>query len=152
MKGKPKRHGLTPRQRRFVSAYLVSLNAAEAARKAGYKGENSDVVGQWYLSRPLVKSSISERLSTIMAAEADTIKHKVLTELQKEAFDSETVVSMTQGSGKDTYEVDRYNPAKMKALELLAKYGGLLIEKHEITGKDGGPIVLKWPDDNHPTT
>lgn len=148
MKGKPKRHGLTPRQRRFVSAYLVSLNASDAARKSGYKGKNADVIGAMFKKHPLVRISIDNALSEAMGADASTLKHKVIEELRKEAFEAETVISMQVGEST----VDRYNPAKMKALELLAKYGGLLIEKHEITGKDGGPIVLKWPDDNHPTT
>lgn len=133
MKGKPKRHGLTQRQRRFVSAYLVSLNAAEAARKAGYTGPHTDSIGSKILRRPAVKDSIDKALSSIMGAEAATIKHRVINELLNEAFIPE-------------------GRSKMKALELLAKYGGLLIEKHEVTGKDGGPITLQWPDDNNPAT
>ncbi len=149
MKSKPKRHGLTPRQRRFVSAYLINLNASEAARASGYKGKNADVVGDRIKRHPLVRVGIDKALSEAMGADASTLKHKVLEELQKEAFEAETIVSMQTGEDST---VDRYNPAKMKALELLAKYGGLLIEKHEHTGKDGGPIEMKWPDDPNTTT
>ena len=140
MSKKPKRHGLTPRQRRFVSAYLVSLNGSEAVRKAGYKGGQPDVAAQWYLTHPKVKSSISERLSAILGAEADTIRHRVIAELKKEAFETDTIITMQTG---DTSS-DRYNPAKMKALELLAKYGGLLTDKIEITGKDGQPLKVEY--------
>ena len=138
-KPKPKRHGLTPRQRRFVSAYLINLNASEAARASGYKGKNADVVGDRIKKHPLVRVGIDKALSEAMGADASTLKHKVLEELRKEAFETETIVSMQ--AGEESF--DRYNPAKMKALELLAKYGGLLIEKHEHTGKDGGPIVYE---------
>ncbi len=41
----------------------------------------------------------------------------------------------------------------LKAAEILLDraYGKAKLPI-EHTGKDGGPIVLKWPDDNHPTT
>lgn len=134
---KPKRNGLTERQRKFVDVFLRDLNASEAARAAGYKGERADQAGHRMKSRRVVRAEIERRLSIATGANLSILKHKVIAELEKEAFESETIVSMQVG---EETTVDRYNPAKMKALELLAKYGGLLIEKHEHTGKDGAPI------------
>lgn len=133
-----KRRGLTPREQRFVSIYLKDLNASEAARATGYKGDRADQAGHRIKSRPVVKAEIDRQLSIAMGADLSTVKHRILAELQKEAFESDTIVSMQVGEDS---QIDRYNPAKMKALELLAKYAGLLIEKHEHTGKDGGPII-----------
>ena len=139
-----RRNGLTPRQQRFVSAYLANgLNSSEAARTSGYHGKNANVVGPRMLAAVGVQKAVQERLGKIMGAEFETVKHKVLVELQKEAFDNTSTVIVKDSDGNELY---KHNPAKMKALELLAKYAGLLIEKHEHTGKDGGPIQLKWPD------
>jgi len=43
-------------------------------------------------------------------------------------------------SGKYGDEVETYDP--LPALELLAKYHGILVERHEHSGPDGGPIEI----------
>lgn len=53
--------GLTNKQRAFIDAYLESWNAAEAARKAGYKGR-SDSVGQQVLRNIVVAEEVSRRI------------------------------------------------------------------------------------------
>lgn len=134
-----KRHGLTPRQQRFVSAYLANgLNSSEAARASGYKGNNANVVGPRMLAAVGIQNAIKERLGKIMGSEFETVKHRILVELQKEAFESESLI---EDVGPKGGTITKANPNKMKALELLAKYAGLLVEKHEHTGKDGGPII-----------
>ena len=37
---------LTPKQERFCQEYLVDLNAAAAARRAGYSKQTAGVIGQ----------------------------------------------------------------------------------------------------------
>ncbi len=59
------RRKLTEKQRRFVEAYLGEArgNATEAARIAGYKGNERtlQVVGSQNLSKPIVSDAIRER-------------------------------------------------------------------------------------------
>lgn len=133
-----RRDGLTPRQQRFVSAFLVNLNSAEAARAAGYKGKWAHTVGPRMSANVRIQEAIRKRLDKVMGSEFATVKHKVLVELQREAFENQSTVVIKDADGNEMY---KHNPAKMKALELLAKYAGLLVEKHEHTGKDGGPII-----------
>ena len=33
---------------------------------------------------------------------------------------------------------------KIRALEILAKHKGMLVERHEVTGEDGGPIKIEY--------
>lgn len=33
---------------------------------------------------------------------------------------------------------------KIRALEILAKHLGMLVERHEVTGEDGGPIMIEY--------
>lgn len=51
---------LTPKQQRFVSEYLKCWNATEAARKAGYKGNDATLsaVGGENLRKPLISEAI----------------------------------------------------------------------------------------------
>ncbi len=33
---------------------------------------------------------------------------------------------------------------KIRALEILAKHKGMLVERHEVTGEDGGPVKIEY--------
>ena len=52
---------LTPKQQDFVEYYLVSLNATEAATRAGYSPATADVQGSKLLRNPKVMAVIEER-------------------------------------------------------------------------------------------
>jgi len=136
---KVKRHGLTPRQQKFVNTYLLTLNASEAARAAGYKGDSADSIGAKLKSHGVVKHSIDKALSQIFASDLTTIKHKVLVELQKEAFESSSFIEDVNAHGGT---VTKPNTSKLKALELLAKYLGMLTEKIEHSGEIKATVNL----------
>ena len=52
---------LTERQRRFVDAYLVSRNAAQAARDAGYSPKRSTTTGSDLSPRATVVAALRAR-------------------------------------------------------------------------------------------
>lgn len=56
---------LTPKQELFVSEYLQSFNATDAARRAGYEGNDVTLasVGYENLRKPQIAEAISRRLS-----------------------------------------------------------------------------------------
>ena len=56
---------LTVKQRRFVDAYIETGNAAEAARRAGYKSRNADVMGRENLRKHTVRKVLEARLKEI---------------------------------------------------------------------------------------
>jgi len=64
---------LTDKQRLFVLEYVVCLNATEAARRAGYKGNSNTLraVGNENLTKPAIRSEIDRLLQerTMPAAE-----------------------------------------------------------------------------------
>lgn len=111
---------MNDRRKAFIAAYLITLNASEAARQAGYK-TRANVAGQRLLTNADIKAEISKRLSEAMAAEKDGLKRRIVNELEQEAFAEST---FTDETTKGT--VTRANPNKLKALELLAKYAKLL--------------------------
>jgi len=129
MTAKPK---LNDRRKKFISAYLETLNASQAARKAGYRGK-PNVIGARLLAYVSIKEIISQELKTRMEADRESVKARVL--------------SLWGSVSGDNNESMR---DRLKASELLAKYAGLLTERVEITGKDGAAIEIRWPDDSHP--
>lgn len=55
---------LTAKQRAFINAYLICLNATEAATKAGYKGNYATLraIGSENLAKPNIAKEIKSRL------------------------------------------------------------------------------------------
>jgi phage terminase small subunit len=49
---------LTPKQERFVSEYLIDLNATQAAIRAGYSERTAEKIGSENLYKPEVKAKI----------------------------------------------------------------------------------------------
>lgn len=50
---------MTPKQARFVEEYLIDLNAAAAARRAGYSVKTADAIGRENLGKPTVAAAIA---------------------------------------------------------------------------------------------
>jgi phage terminase small subunit len=125
MSSKPK---LNERRKKFISAYLETLNASEAARQAGYK-DRANQAGYQLLTNTDIQAIISQELKTRMDADRESVKARVLSLWN-------AVSATSTESMRD----------RLKASELLAKYAGLLTERVEITGKDGAPIeYIKLP-------
>jgi phage terminase small subunit len=53
-------HSLTPKQRRFVEEYLVDLNAAQAAIRAGYSGRTAKEQASRLLTKVKVQAAITQ--------------------------------------------------------------------------------------------
>jgi phage terminase small subunit len=63
---------LTTKQRLFVEAYLVTSNATESARRAGYKGNANTLaqVGDENLKKPKIAELVSKRVEkAVMTAD-----------------------------------------------------------------------------------
>jgi phage terminase small subunit len=104
---------MTPKRARFCAEYLVDLNAAAAARRAGYSARTANSTGYELLQAPDVQAEIA-RLQAERAARTELSQDFVVRELMKVA------------SQEDVTE-----NAKVRALELLGKHQGMFVEKHE---------------------
>src|SRR5262245_10836584 len=158
---------LPPKQARFVEEYLVSLNATEAARKAGYKQPNKQG------PRLLVNVGIAAAIAAAKAERSRECKveaARVLQELALVAFSdlgqvldftggepalrpaceipedarralaSVKVRRYTEGRGDDAREVEVTEFKfwdKLAALDKLARHLGLL--------KDGAEVTVQVP-------
>lgn len=52
---------MTPKQKKFCEYYIQSGNAADAARKAGYKSKRADAIGYENLRKPEISAYIAKR-------------------------------------------------------------------------------------------
>lgn len=107
---------MTPRQRKFCKHYLESLNASDAARKAGYGPKFANRIGQRLLTNVDIKEYIAKHIDQGLDSRLPGLRNRIVNELENEAF------------------VSGFN--KLKALEILAKYSGVLRESNGIALSD----------------
>lgn len=120
---------LTAKQRAWIDYYKQGKTAAEAARLAGYKGNNSDVIG----SQNLVK------LGKYVADRDELLdRGRVADMAEINAFWSDTMRN-DKADIKD----------RLKASELRARSIGAFIERREIVGAQ--TITVKLLDDDEMT-
>ena len=160
---------LTPKQRAFVDAYLGEAqgNGTQAARMAGYKGSDAtlgQVAGE-NLKKPAIAAEVQrrqqerEKRAEITAAKMAADLAELLELDWLDCFE-------VDGNGKATFKrLDKIPKAfrkhitelrrdeagevfraklesKAAARTLLAKMSGWLVQKHHVSGPDGGPIEV----------
>lgn len=121
---------LTPKQERFVEEYLIDLNAAAAAIRAGYSDKTAEQIGYQLLQKTSVVNAIAEKKaerSKRMAMTADDVVRAIERQYQicstcyeKVDFEGNPVVDPM---GRPVLlQVDA--TAANKALDMLMKHHG----------------------------
>lgn len=77
----------TRKETAFIAAFLVCLNASEAARQAGYSHKTARETGHTLLSKPHIKEKIQAAMDARFAG-LDVKAHRVLSQLAEMAFTS----------------------------------------------------------------
>lgn len=116
---------LTPKQRAWVDAYLKTGNATEAARQAGYVGNDNTLgaVGGENLRKPTIQAALKERGETANRAKI---------------ADANEVLELLTGVARDE---GAHPVARVRSLELLGKRYALWIEKHQVEHSGGIAVV-----------
>jgi phage terminase small subunit len=141
---------LTDRQRRFVDEYLVDLNAAGAARRAGYSPKTADRIGSKLLRNPriateveraqaerrertkITQDAVLDRLAEIAFAQIGdyvVFAGKTVMLQRSPALASTAAISSVAGDG-ESVRIRLHDP--LRALELLGKHLGTFKERIEI--------------------
>lgn len=120
---------LTVKQRRFVDAYIETGNAAEAARRAGYKSRNADVMGRENLRKPTVRKVLEARLKEIEDKRIAKAKEvmEFLTSSMRGEIKEEVVVVEGVGDGCSAARIIEKrigaNDRIKAAVQLAKRYG-----------------------------
>jgi len=155
--------GLSDKQAKFVEEYLVDLNATQAAIRAGYSAKNANKIGP----ENLVKLGIQEAISKYrehIAKESDVTPEKIISEYAKIAFldprrfydddghlipvqnlPAEVAATLTgleiNVLGNDEHLKKIKWSDKKSALDSLARTFGMFVDKTQLSGKDGAPLI-----------
>ena len=122
---------LTDLQKAFCREYPLDWNATKATIRAGYSENGASVTGSQLLANPKIRAEIDRAIDLELGVKRSVIRSRVINELEKLGYNDEA-----DDEGRPLVRTND----KIKALELLGKYGCLFTEKVEITGKDGEPI------------
>lgn len=157
---------LTPKQERFVAEYLIDLNSTQAAIRAGYSKKTAYSIGNENLSKPEIVEAIQEaqeKRSEQTLIDAAWVLKRLAEESEADVADlfdenghlkavREWPLIWRQGlvAGVDVQAIGDGNITltkvklsdRAKRLEMLGKhvFVGAFSEKHEHTGRNGGPI------------
>lgn len=162
--------GLKYRERRFVEEYLIDLNGAKAALRAGYAKNTATAFP--FLVKPhiaaAIRVAIAQRSARIAVSQETVISETAalaLSRIDHYVMEDEGQVTLAEGAPLDAmaavqsikrkvrvlynkdgeiegreYDTELRLWDKVAPLRLLGKHVGLFPDKVELTGKDGGPI------------
>lgn len=144
-RGKAKKDGLTPRQQRFIHEYLISLNASDAARKAGYSEKTAANIAAENLIKPHIRARIDAELKRIEDSKiADATEVMQLLTHAARGEMEEQVVSFTPDGGVELVTKNIGARDRVKSLELLGKRYALFTDN--LITKEEPPQIV---DDIH---
>ena len=121
---------MSEKQKAFCDHYLATMNASEAARKAGYAEKSARMIGSENLTKPYIREYIDLRL-----AEMEEKRIADATEVLQ------YLTRVMRGEEKDQFELDPSLQDRTKAAELLGKRYRLFVDKQEVDMK-AEPITI----------
>jgi len=156
---------LTPKQARFVAEYLIDLDSAAAARRAGYSKKTAQQLGYQLLQHPSVRRAVMAGKAKQLDR-AELTAARVLQELARVAFVNGRDYWTPEGDAKHPNELTVDEGAclagfevliknakagdgvtdtvhkfklwdKVHALEILAKHFRLLVDRVEVVDASG---------------
>jgi len=161
-----------PKHERFCQEFIIDLNGTKAAERSGYSKKTAKVQASRLLTNANIQARIAE-LKEIRSERTVVTQDMVLKELMilarsdirdygeiegevginrlklktfKEIKGDATraIQSITEKITKGGSQLSFKLHSKTPAVELLARHLGMLIERHELTGEQGGPIKIEY--------
>lgn len=142
---------LTPKQARFVSEYLVDLNATQAAIRAGYSASRAEITGSDLVRNRRVAAVIAERQqiraetvgidAAYVLRQAVKLHERCMQEIEPKTDRKGDPIVDTEG--RQVFEFDAL--AAARALELVGKHVNIQAFRDQVGhgDKNGNPLVFQ---------
>ena len=128
---------LTLKQKKFADEYIISGNATDAAKKAGYSEKTAFTIATENLKKPYIKQYIDQRIKELddkkIAKQEEVLQY--LTSVLRGESKSAIVVVEGLGDGMSQARTVKKTPdekERLKAAELLGKRYRIFSEKSEV--------------------
>lgn len=138
---------LTIKQQKFCDEYIITGNATEAARRAGYSQKTANRIATENLSKLVIQEYIAEQTKGILEAKKMDLEEaiRLSSEIARGEVQKGYSKQYDRMTGKVIKEVDyEYTPSiedRQKSLEHIIKINGGFLERKEINGNIGVTIV-----------
>jgi phage terminase small subunit len=140
----------------FAREYLIDLNATQAAIRAGYSPKTAKQQALRLINRPDVQEYIQQAMkereerTNISADYVLTTIYETVERCRQsypvlDKKGNQVYVETQEGNMLPAYVFD--SKGVLKGCELLGKHLKLFVDRTEHTGANGGPIVVKLPDE-----
>lgn len=116
-------------QENFCMEFVRCGNATEAYKNAGYK-VRSDNTAAVCAAKLLRNAKVQSRIAELRE-ELDS--HKIMDAAERREL-------LTQFARDE----ETAKPDRLKAMDLLNKMDGVYINKTQVSGADGAPLVFRW--------
>ena len=126
----PKGDGLNARQVRFVDEYMIDLNAAQAAIRAGYSVKTARQIGYENLIRPDIAAAVEAKRKELAVSRGIT-RERILDEMAKLAFSDLRGLFREDGTLKPPHEWPDGAAGAVSSLEVVET------TKAEVDGEGG---------------
>jgi len=141
---------LTPKQQRFVSEYLIDLNATQAAIRAGYSERTAKQMGTENLAKPVLAAAIQKAIAERAArteVNADYVLNSIVETMErckqaepvKYQNGDQVYVDTPDGKMAPAYKFD--SGAVLRGAELLGRHLAMFTDKHALGGADDLPAI-----------
>ena len=128
---------LTPKQRKFWKRYSETHSLTDAARYIGSNGKGTHSLSQvGYQILKQIEPSMEELL------DAKGLTDEAMIEPLRGGIKAQKpIVATWEGKITDQLWIEDH-PTRAKFLEMYHRLKGNFVDRHELTGKDGGDLVL----------
>lgn len=123
MKPKKAKDSLTPKQQRFIAEYLIDLNGAQAAARAGYSAKSANDMAKQNLSNPAIAAEVAKRMAK-RANKIELTADNVLREIARVALSDTRKLYREDGTLKRPDEWDDDTAAAVAGVEVLEEFEG----------------------------
>lgn len=137
---------MTPKQQRFVSEYLLDLNATQAAIRSGYSPRTAYRTGADNLKKPQIAAAVAAAQAE-RSERTEVTQDWVIGRLVENVERSMRIEPVLDAEGEETGEFRYAGSVANKALELLGKHLGMFVERVDITSR-GRVVVNLIPGDD----
>ena len=134
---------LTPKQEKFIDAYIETGNATQAAEIAGYSKRSAGQIGGENLKKVEIQQALNERLEQLKTENVLDLQNvlEILSAVSKGEVEEEVVIQVKGGFQKIMRRSSVNN--RLKAIELLCRINGWFKDKNEISLTQQLPIILR---------
>jgi phage terminase small subunit len=146
------RAGYSPKTAKFqASRLLTNVNLqVELSRLQAERARRTELSADWVLRRliPLADANMADYMRADPISGDPYFDFSRLTRDQTAALQEVTVDSYVEGRGDDARKVKRVRfklADKRAALVDIGRHLGMFTDKHEVTGKDGAPLMPAEP-------